>query len=94
MARPRKVEAQDVVFVEASEPVEVQEVQEVAKSKVDVRALRAVLFNTKLEVMQETAVKAVQSGDELTMKALEAVLSASNSGIASQYIQQIIQRNS
>jgi hypothetical protein len=92
MGRPRKVEVtetvtpyhegEDVMPVEVAEPV----------AKVNVKKLIPFVWKGTLEQMQE-AVAEVQ-GDNLTMQAVQGIMKATNSGIASQFLQQIIQRNS
>ena len=77
----------EVVFVDepAQEPV-------LERSGVNVDELKALLYKNDLEAMKEAAAKV--QGDELTMRAVQSVLDANGSGLASQYLQQIIQRNS
>ena len=73
---------------------EVEVKQAPTKAKVDVQALKRVLWNTTLKAMQEAAVKAVPHGiDAATDEALADVLKAKDSGIAAQYLQQIIARH-
>lgn len=84
-------EVQDVPV----EPVFVDEpAHDVVKHSlgVNVDELKALLYKNDLEAIQEAASKV--EGDELTMQAVKAILNAKGSGIASQYLQQIIQRNS
>lgn len=91
MPRPKKDTVQEAVqFVEETQAVK----HEPVKAKVDVKALQGVIWNTKLETMQDTAVKAVPKGiDAATDEALADVLKAKDSGIAAQYLQQIIARH-
>jgi len=101
MARPRKVKEQveieeATVMVEtAPEPTftEPEEVVEVVETPaINIKHLKTLVWNTKLEDMQD-AVAGIK-GDAGTMNAVDAVLKATSAGIASQYLQQIIQRNS
>lgn len=64
------------------------------KAKVDIAALKDIVWNAPLEVMQDVVKKAVPAtADVLTLQAAENVAKAKEAGIASQYIQQIIARN-
>lgn len=97
MPRPKK-EAVAVIEGEQEAVQFVEEAQvehvDMPKVKVDVKALKAVLWNTKLEVMQDAVKKAVPEGiDEATDSALKSIFKARDGGIASQYVQQIIARH-
>jgi len=97
--RKRKEAVQPVEVVESSvesyqliETAEAVTAPEAAKSKPNLRFLSKYVWNTRLEDMQN-AVRGVE-GDDGTMSAVASVLKSKNSGEASQYLQQIIQRNS
>lgn len=94
MPRPRKGSA-PVKDVEDVKTVQVEQNDDSSPVEtsfsVDVKHLKELVWKNDLEAMQE-AVSTIQ-GDSLTMQAVEAILSSQTSGIASQYLQQIIQRN-
>jgi hypothetical protein len=95
--KPQDV-VQEVPSVEEITPVVVETTEEPAQepvkivSGVNVDELKALLYKNDLEAMQEAVAKV--QGDELTMNAVQSVLDAKGTGIASQFLQQIIQRNS
>ena len=78
-----EVEA-EVVAVPVAEPVKVG---------FDIQRLKALVWNSKLEDIQE-AVAEIKDADAGTMNAVNNVLASKSTGIASQFLQQIIQRNS
>lgn len=66
----------------------------VVAPKVDVEALRGVMYSTDLKAMQDAVGLAVTSDvDALTLSAKADVMKANSCGIASQYVQQIIARH-
>lgn len=69
-----------------------QEAATPVAAKVNVKNLIPLVWKSNLEDMQE-AVAGIE-GDALTMNAVEGIMKAPNSGIAAQFLQQIIQRNS
>lgn len=83
--RPRKVKLFEQPETEAPSV-------EVAAPTINIKKLKALVWKSNLEEMQE-AVSGIQ-GDNLTMQAVDSILKAPNTGIAAQYLQQIIQRNS
>ena len=82
MPRPRKQDVQDYIEQEHTDTPE----------KFNVKNLIPLVWRNDLEAMKE-AVANIQ-GDEGTMRAVENLLKSNNCGIASQFLQQIIQRNS
>ena len=93
MPRPRKDATHVVKNTQEDIAVEQEAVVEPVKevSKVNVKHLKEILWKANLEALQEAV--ADIDGDELTMRAVHGVLTAPNSGIAAQFVQQIIQRN-
>lgn len=93
MPRPRKDATPVVENTQEDVVVEQEAVVEPVKefSKVNVKRLKELLWKANLETLQEAV--ADIDGDELTMRAVQGVLTAPNSGIAAQFVQQIIQRN-
>ncbi len=86
-AKPKQVKLFD-------QPETETEVPAVEKNDyiLNIKKLKALVWKSSLEEMQE-AVADIQ-GDALTMQAVDSILKAPNTGIAAQYLQQIIQRNS
>lgn len=83
-AKPKQVKLFDQPAAEAS--------VEPGNETINIKKLKALVWKSNLEEMQE-AVSGIQ-GDNLTMQAVDSILKAPNTGIAAQYLQQIIQRNS
>jgi hypothetical protein len=78
--------------IELEAAVEDHAEEALTAAKVNVKKLLPLVWKSNLEDMQE-AVAGIQ-GDALTMNAVEGIMKAPNSGIAAQFLQQIIQRNS